>query len=69
MDKILEDLLDIPNDYLIEIENKIEYEYESFLNNPYRFDKKCNCKTCLNINGDRSIADYQTAKMGDVIVP
>tara|TARA_R110001632_G_scaffold85693_3_gene187855 strand:+ start:669 stop:914 length:246 start_codon:yes stop_codon:yes gene_type:complete len=57
MDKFLEDLLNIPNDNFIEIEeieSKEKIDIFDLTNNPDRYDKNCNCKTCIHL---RSIID------------
>ena len=51
MDKYLEDLLMISDNYFIEIK-EIETEIKEidtfyFANNPDRYDKNCNCKICI----------------------
>jgi len=59
MEKLLEDLLTIPDNYTIEIEEIIEEEIEEkidyiedklFTENPFRFCSLCNCKTCKELS-------------------
>tara|TARA_R110000803_G_scaffold50725_1_gene105100 strand:- start:43 stop:216 length:174 start_codon:yes stop_codon:yes gene_type:complete len=55
MEKILEDLLIIPDNFNIVIEEiieeKIDYYIEDklFTENPFRFCSGCNCKTCKEL--------------------
>jgi len=52
MDNFLEDLLNIPNNYFVEIEeiqSKEIIDIFDFTNNPDRYDKNCNCKNCIHL--------------------
>ncbi len=55
MEQLLEDLLTIPDNYTIEIEEIIEEEIDYiedklFTENPFRFCSLCNCKTCMELS-------------------
>jgi len=67
MDKLIEDLLNYICDMTIEIE-EIEEEIEEqieekeiyFVNNPYRFDINCKCKSCKFIYLSESASKDQS---------